>query len=124
MNLTKLIWSLVAGAATLVSMPDDASAYVGYVCETQFRRYADYGNHGYVYVSAYTEPGCAGSWVIGAVYCTTGGTNGNCSPGNLYSSAEILALVQNLQRAAAADQKVNIVATSGGAGMWVSFLSN
>jgi hypothetical protein len=122
MNLTKLIWSLVAGAATLVSMPDDASAYVGYVCEAQFNRYAGYGDHGYVYVTAYTEPGCAGDWLIGAVYCTTGGTDRKCI--NRSTSPEILALIQNLQRAAAADQKVNIVATSDGAGGWVTFMSN
>jgi hypothetical protein len=124
MNLKKLIWSLAAGAATVVAMPDDASAAVGYVCEAHFRHYSGYGNQGYVYVNAYTQPNCTGSWVMGAIYCTTGGVASVCNADNLYTSAEVQALIQNLQRAAAADQKVNIVATSGGAGMWVSFHSD
>jgi hypothetical protein len=124
MHVKKLFWSVATGVATMLAIPDEASASVGYVCEAHFRHYAPYGQHGYVYVSAYTEPGCTGSWVMGAIYCTTGGTGSLCSAGDLSTAAEIQALIQNLQRAAAARQKVNIVATSGGAGKWVSFFSN
>ena len=107
-----------------VAMPDDASAFTGYVCEAHFRHYSGYGNAGYVYVSAYTQPGCAGAWVIGAVFCTTGGTQSVCAPDQLQTSAEAQALIQNLQRAAAARQKVSIAAASNGAGHYVTFFSN
>ena len=124
MDVKKLLCSVAFGATSIFALPDDASAAVGYVCEAHFRHYAGYGNHGYVYVNAYSQPGCAGSWVMGAIYCTTGGTNGSCSQSDLNTAAEIQALIQNLQRAAAARQKVDLVATSGGAGKWVSFFSN
>lgn len=121
MNVKKLIWSLAAGAAAMVAVPDDAQASAGYVCQAHFRHYAPFGQHGYVYVSVYTQPGCAGSWVMGAVFCTTGGSGSLCSAGALNSAPEIQALIQNLQRAAAADQKVDIVASSNGAGKWIEF---
>lgn len=121
MNVKKLIWSLAAGAAAMVTVPDEAEASVGYVCQTHFRHYAQYGQHGYVYVSVYTQPGCTGSWVMGAIFCTTGGTGSLCSAGDLNTAPEIQTLFQNLQRAAATDQKVDIVASSNGAGMWVGF---
>lgn len=124
MNVKRLIGSAVASAATIIAMPEDASATEGYVCEAYFRHYAGYGNHGYVYVNAYTQPNCAGTWVNGAIYCTTGGTGHLCNSGYLNTAAEIQALIQNLQRAAAADQKINLVAASNGAGMWVSFRSD
>jgi hypothetical protein len=124
MDVKKFLGSVAIGAASLVAVHGDASAAAGYVCEAHFRHYAGYGNHGYVYVNAYTQPGCAGSWVMGAVYCTTGGTSSTCSPGDLNTAAELQALIQNLQRAAAARQKVELVATSSGSGKWVSFFSN
>jgi hypothetical protein len=123
MNVKRLIWSAMAGAATMVAVPDDASAAVGYVCEAQFGHYPNYGQHGFVYVSVRTQPGCAGDWVVGAVFCTTGGTTNFCSAGHLNTALEIQALIQSLQRAAAADQKVDVVA-SGAAGKWVSFRSD
>jgi hypothetical protein len=124
MSIKKLLSSATAALFTLFAAPDDAAAFTGYVCEAQFRHYSDFGQHGYVYVSAYTQPGCAGSWVIGAVFCTTGGTGSLCSKDDLHTAPEIQALIQNLQRAAAARQKVNIIATSSGAGQFVSFFSN
>jgi hypothetical protein len=124
MWIKKLLFSAAAAATTLVAAPEDAAAYTGYVCEAQFRHYAPNGQHGYVYVSATTQPGCAGNWVIGAVFCTTGGTGHLCDPDDLHTAPEIQALIQNLQRAAASRQKVNIIADPSGAGRFVSFFSN
>jgi hypothetical protein len=124
MSIMKLLSSAAAGVLTLIAVPDDAAAFTGYVCEAHFRHYSGYGQHGYVYVSAYTQPGCAGNWVIGAVFCSTGGTGNLCSADDLHTAPAIQALIQNLQRAAAARQKVNIAAESNGAGHFVSFFSN
>lgn len=124
MTIKKLFVATAAAVLTLVALPDEASAFTGYVCEANFRHQSTYGQHGWVYVSATSEPGCAGNFVVGAVFCTTGATNNTCSQEDLNTSPEIQALIQNLQRAAASRQKVNIVAKSNGAGMFVSFLSN
>jgi hypothetical protein len=124
MSIKKLLSSAAAALFTLIAVPDDAAAFTGYVCEAQFRHYSGYGQHGYVYVSAYSQPGCTGNWVVGAVFCTTGGTGSLCSQDNLQTAPSIQALIQNLQRAAAARQKVNIAAQSNGAGHFVSFFSN
>jgi hypothetical protein len=124
MNLKKLLCSTAAACLTLALTPEDASAAPGYVCEAYFAHYKPHGKHGYVYVTTTTQPGCAGSWVMGAVFCTTGGSGNLCSADDLNSAEEIQGLYQNLQRAAAARQKVDVVTTGNGAGVFVRFYSN
>lgn len=121
MTIRKLLTSTAAAVLTLVAMPDEASAFTGYVCEAHFRHFPSFGQHGYVYVNLYSQPNCGGSWVVGAVFCSTGGTGNQCSAPDLSTSVELQALIQNLQRAAAADQKLDITATTSGAGQYVQF---
>jgi hypothetical protein len=79
----------------------------GYVCSVKYSpALSSVGKYGYVYVTLYSSPGCGGTYLgYGSIY-TTDAYNSAADPLYLYSQAQIIALAQTLQRAAAADQRV------------------
>src|SRR5262249_17391753 len=115
--------ALIVGVA-LGLLTQEVRASSGYVCFSVFQpQLPSWGYYGLVYATYYSAPNCTGNFVEASYYCTVGATNGNCNLNSLYSDAGIQGLSQNLQRAAAWDQRVyNLTSTSGAVGVY--FYSN
>jgi hypothetical protein len=128
-----------AGAATLVFATAEAKA--SYICHVTFDPHPvhfnsfsgdtySYGNYGFLEVTLYTQPNCAGTYDGYVAYCTSGATPDTidtCDATHYPSSTQMLALFESMQRAAAAKQRVYLAtsfsSSSPNAGTSVTFYS-
>jgi hypothetical protein len=72
------------------------------------------GTAGYIQVTVYTQPNCAGSYVGSYSLCSGGATSSACASSTTfrYSEALLAAQYQALRAAQAADQPVTISSTT------------
>jgi hypothetical protein len=124
MNLTTKVVGVVALAVTGLTVSTRAADATGegYVCTSTYAPIASqFGNNGYIVSYYYTGQHCTGSFLEAPIYCSTGGTSSYCS-GVFYDEQQILALSQNLQRAASSQQHIySQTGSSTTQGLYVQF---
>jgi hypothetical protein len=88
----------------------------GYVCQSSWvvnpvqlqANLSNTGTYGIVYSYLYSQPNCQGTQLGFAYFCTSGATNSTiCALGQLMNEYQAQTLVQSLQHAGAAGQKVS-----------------
>jgi hypothetical protein len=133
MRLSKRFGFLIAALLALgIAKTAHAGSGYGYACDvifqnspTSFIQYYNNGGtggrDGYLYVSFYTGPSCSGNWLTGAFVCSGGATNSGCSQQYILSDSQLQSLYGNIQRAAAANQKVYVGLDSTAALYEISF---
>jgi hypothetical protein len=112
----------VAAGAFIGMVFSIAEAKAEYVCTVRYypSTTTGYGNEGYILLTTYSAPNCSGTFDATSYVCSPGATSTSCvsSTAYRYDRQSILAVYQSLQRAAAADQgvDVNAVTCNGGSG--------
>ena len=119
--LAALVWG---------ALPAHATKYDGYVCGTSYTPVTTggTGQHGYVFLSVWSGPGCTGTAVHTVTFCSTGGTASVCAPSYLQSEAQLLALNGALVQAIAGNIRIqavtdNTCGTPASCGTYVSFMA-
>jgi hypothetical protein len=90
--------ALACAVVLWCALPAHAAKYDGYVCGVSYAPYASttYGQHGYVFLSVNSDPGCAGTPLHSVTYCSTGASSAICAPLYLYGESPLLTLYQAL----------------------------
>jgi len=124
-------WCSLAALATMgvIAAPQDAKASgTGYVCNVSFTPFSSgLGTKGSLWVNLYSGPNCTGTFMEQAQYCSVGATDTASCDNVLYDGPQLIAMWENLQRAAAADQKIYVQSTTNSwhvRGLYVQFYSN
>jgi len=108
-----------------------ATASADYLCSVGYYpgNSTIWGTEGSIYFEVYTSANCGGSFVKSYALCSTDATSTSCAAGRANDRQTLLANLQAMQQAAAADQKITVVTASciGGAtgcAHYLKFYSN
>ena len=79
--LLRLLLAVTVLGAVLATAEDDARAddYACSIIKYPAAANTTYGQHGYLYVTYYDEPDCAGNLSKQLYFCTLGATSSNCA---------------------------------------------
>lgn len=111
MHMTKQLKQCLLGGATVVlGALWSADALASYPCQVTYHPNSSiWGSYGYILLSWYSGPNCSGTQEGGSYICSSGATYAYCASSSYhYPNTVILTLWENLQRAAADNQKIQI----------------
>jgi hypothetical protein len=113
---TRMLFAFVAIGVSLSAPNASADGYrdqfTGYLCKVRFTPVSQqfaYGDSGAVTLDINTQPGCGGSFVGEAAFCTAGATAPACNPDYLWNGWEILAHYNAMVVALANNRQVTIL---------------